>query len=184
MPIDTDYYIYPRNYRGKVEKHPVHENHLRFFNDFSSAGIELPNNTKDNTLIIHFRFKVFSSLFNRIFTSSNSNTIISLGHPGRAIKLIVQNGKIKLKAFCEVPMIIDCGNYNNDWTNIDIIRFMDEDEETNIKIRVNDVEYPAVKHPYEIFTAYFGESFYSTSMQEKLGNEFRIDLNSIRIKVE
>ncbi len=181
LPASDKHYIYPR-YGHKyywsssvplVTRDSVFANHLKFYGDISSAGLEVPTNdpTTDD-LRIHFRFKVFSG---------DKVTLMSTGTPNNAVKVFAREwygGRwIEAKTWPSEDIQF-CGIYSTDWTDIDVVTGHGRAE-----VSVNGGAPCAVAHSPEMNTVYLGESFFSTAMQPTDTDQFQVDLNSVRTSV-
>ena len=167
LPDDDQYYIFPRENRGQIKMGYIdNKDVIYFYNDYSSASIDLDANTATTDKIhLSFDFKV----------SNGKHTILSLDYPN--IRLIAENGMVKLQK-SDSGEEIECGTYN-DWTNIELVT-----GKGITSVRVNGgTEKKLNAAPLGPIRAFFGQNYYQ-GLLEKPDTHFFIDLKSIKSKVE
>lgn len=175
LPDDSEYYIFPRNAGGKAVREIIdNKGVLGLYDDYSSAGIEMPEKINEYNIVFKFKFKIFSG---------NENTVLSLGNAVNSVNVIIRNNSIILRKSGVSSKEVVCGQHENDWAELEIIKESVEISGKRIaRIRLNN-NYIDFEYPFDIFSMYFGQGYYSEDIEKRPGNNFKIDLSSIRLEV-
>lgn len=169
LPGDTQYYLFPRQARGSVAQIEVDgRSALRFSDDYSSAGVDLPpNDPLADRLTLSFDFAP---------ESVHRQSIVTFGHPSTLV--FVQDGRLGLTVPTE-NQHVDCGPVSG-WTHVEL-----SSQTTLTQLRVNHHSRPACSlafGPSAARAMYFGVQHYAGKAPSP-GAAFLIDLRSVKTRV-
>jgi hypothetical protein len=175
LPDDNRYFIFPRRGHHAVDALTIDGRSAAvFYDDYSSAGIDVDANTTANTLHITFAVKPHAV---------NQQTLLYVGDGGSGngtVKLCSSNGRLVMKQWSGTTGAIDCGALPLEtWSTVDFIT-----GPSGSKARANGGAYasfPTAPYPW---TPYFGDNIYSQGQTPDAGPNFAVDLASISMLVQ